>query len=124
VKFLVDQNLSPEVATHLSEAGHDAIHVRDRAMQRATDEAVLAFARLEGRVLISADTDSGLLLGRSGDTGPSFILLRRASERRATQQVRLILGNLDEVLDELEAGSIVVLADENVRIRRLPLPPA
>ena len=51
MKFLVDQNLSPTVAGLLTAAGHDAIHLRARAMQRATDEAVLDFARLEDRVL-------------------------------------------------------------------------
>ncbi len=96
-------------------------------MQRATDEAVLDFAGLEDRVLISADTDFGLLLARSGATRPSFLLLRRGTERRATQQAHLILDNLDnlgDVHDDLVIGCIVVLTDEHVRVRRLPLTPA
>lgn len=44
MKFLVDQNVSPEVAQLLTAAGHNALHLRDRAMQRATDQQVLDFA--------------------------------------------------------------------------------
>lgn len=124
MKFLVDQNVSPEVAQLLTAAGHNALHLRDRAMQRATDQQVLDFARLEERVLISADTDFGFLLARSGWTRPSFLLLRRGTERSAAQQARLILDNLNDVADDLEHGSVVVLTDEHVRVRRLPLPPA
>ena len=124
MKFLVDQNLSPTVAALLTAAGHDAIHLRDRAMERATDNAVLDFARLENRILISADTDFGFLLARAGSTRPSFLLLRRGTERRAAEQAELILDNLGEVEDELAAGCVVVLTDEHVRVRRLPLPPA
>jgi predicted nuclease of predicted toxin-antitoxin system len=124
VKFLIDQNLSPEVATRLVAAGHDAVHVRERGMQRASDEAVLDAAAHEDRVLVSGDTDFGMLLARSGATQPSFLLFRQRGERRAAQQARLVLENLVELQVELEAGSVVVFTDDRARVRRLPLPPA
>jgi hypothetical protein len=40
VKFLIDQALSPAVATELNRAGHDALHVRDLGMQAASDEEI------------------------------------------------------------------------------------
>ncbi len=123
MKFLIDQNLSPELAALLVAAGHDAVHVRERGMQRATDEAVLDAAAAEERVLVSGDTDFGMLLARSGATGPSFLLFRQRGERRAAQQARLVLENLDELQVELEAGSVVVFTDDRARVRRLPLPP-
>ena len=105
MKSLIDQNLSPELTALLAAAGHDAVHVRERSMQRATDEAVLETAAAEGRVLVSGDTDFGMLLARSGATEPSFVLFRQRGERRAAQQARLLLENLDELQVELGPGA-------------------
>ena len=77
MKFLVDNNLSPLLAKGLNTNGHDAIHLRDIGLQAATDEVVLARAAAENRVLVSADTDFGGLLSRSGAVGPSVLLIRR-----------------------------------------------
>jgi predicted nuclease of predicted toxin-antitoxin system len=121
VKFLVDNNLSPLLAKGLNAVGHDAVHLRDVGLQAATDEVVLAHAAVEGRVLISADTDFGGLLARSGAASPSVLLIRRLVGRRAAEQLAIIEANLDQVSDDLSTGAIVVLSDEWVRIRRLPL---
>jgi predicted nuclease of predicted toxin-antitoxin system len=87
----------------------------------APDESVLHRARSDGRVLISADTDFGTLLALSGADAPSFILIRRASRRRADEQVALILDNLDTMTKDLDAGAVVVLGESALRIRRLPI---
>jgi predicted nuclease of predicted toxin-antitoxin system len=121
VKFLVDNNLSPLLAESLTTEGHDAIHLRDLGMQAAADEAVLARAAAEDRVLISADTDFGRLLARSGAASPSVLLIRRLGGRRAAEQSAVILANLDQVAEDLGTGAIVVLSDEWVRIRHLPV---
>jgi predicted nuclease of predicted toxin-antitoxin system len=123
VRFLVDNNLSPLIANLLTEAGHDAVHVRDHRMRAATDPDVMDRAAAEGRVLLSADTDFGALLAQRGTDQPSFLLVRRLSGRRAAEQAAVILANLDTVTDDLEAGAIVVLGDDFLRIRRLPILP-
>ena len=110
MRFLVDNALSPTVADRLRTAGHDVVHVRDRGLAAAPDDAVLALAAAEGRVLLSADTDFGTLLARSGAVVPSVILFRRASGRRPELQASLMLANLPAIADALAAGSIVVIA--------------
>jgi predicted nuclease of predicted toxin-antitoxin system len=81
------------------------------------------FSAAQGRVLISADTDFGTLLARTHATAPSFLLLRRARGRRASEQAAIILSNLDTVRADLDAGAIVVLGEATLRIRRLPSGP-
>lgn len=121
MRFLIDNNLSPQVAVLLREAGHDAAHLRDYGMQASPDEQVLARARDEDRVLISADTDFGLLLSRLHTIVPSVLLVRRLVGRRAKDMTDVILANLAPVAEDLAAGAIVVLGEESVRVRRLPI---
>lgn len=121
MRFLVDNNLSPVLAELLRTAGHDVSHVRDIGLQAAKDEAVLARAEAEHRVVLSADTDFGALLARSGAKLPSVLLIRRLVGRRAAEQAATILANLPSFAEDLEAGAVVVLTDEWVRIRRLPM---
>ncbi|WP_406067507.1 DUF5615 family PIN-like protein [Micromonospora sp. NBC_01638] len=121
MRFLVDNNLSPKVAAGLTGAGHEATHVREHGLSAAPDEKVMAKALADRSVLISADTDFGTLLAASRAPGPSILLVRRISSRRADQVVSIILANLPPVLDDLQRGAIVVLGEDSVRVRSLPI---
>lgn len=121
MRFLIDENLSPRLADLLRTAGHDAVHVRDLGLASAPDEVVMSVAGTDLRTLISADTDFGTLLARTGATAPSFLLIRRASGRRAIEQAALIVDNLEAIAEDLEFGAVVVLGERALRIRRLPI---
>ena len=105
------------------ENGHDAIHVRAIGLGTADDSVVMARAEAEERVVVSADTDFGTQLARSGGRAPSVILFRIAGQRRAWSRVALILANLPEVAEDLEAGALVVIEAGRVRSRRLAAHP-
>jgi predicted nuclease of predicted toxin-antitoxin system len=121
VRALLDNNLSPRLVPLLAAAGWDVEHVGSLGLERAHDTTVLATAREAGWVLISADTDFGALLAASRATAPSVVLVRRVSGRRADALARLLVANLPPLAADLDAGSVVVIGDENVRVRRLPI---
>jgi predicted nuclease of predicted toxin-antitoxin system len=85
VRFLVDNNLSPKLAEALREAGHNAVHVRDSHMGRATDIEIFQRAAQENRVLVSAATDFGTLLAlRNARYGSCAVTVSPASVIRAS----------------------------------------
>lgn len=53
MRFLLDEMYPPSTCTFLTELGHDAVHVRHRGVDGATDPEVAALARAESRVLVT-----------------------------------------------------------------------
>lgn len=121
MKFLIDNALSPRVATLLREAAHDAVHVREYAMQQAGDAEILARAAAESRVIVSADTDFGTILALRQESRPSVVLFRGSTSRVARNVVRRLLQELPEASSFLDAGCILTIEPGRSRVRRLPI---
>jgi len=121
VKFLIDNALSPAFAKVLIAAGHDAVHLRDLGKQDASDETVFALAHDADRILVSADTDFGTLLALRQTAKPSVVLLRHFEDRDPVMQARLLLANLAPLQASLEAGAVVVIDPQRIRVRTLPI---
>jgi predicted nuclease of predicted toxin-antitoxin system len=120
VRFLLDECISARLVPLLADAGHDVVHVSERALLGHVDDEVLAAAREEHRILVSADTDFGELLARQGAALPSLLLFRQGN-RGPAHQASTLLGNLHDLAEELASGAIVVFTSDNMRIRELPL---
>ena len=121
MKFLIDNALSPGVARLLTEAGHDAVHVRGCGLQSAEDAVILERAGIEERVVVSADSDFAMLLALSRRSKPSFILFREADVTRAQEYVSRILEYLPLLESELDAGCVVTFRRGRIRVRSLPI---
>lgn len=79
----------------------------------------MQLARIQGAVLVSADTDFGELLARSRDSGPSVVLFR-SDEVDPAAMAASLLANLDQIPEPLAVGAVVVILDDRIRARRLP----
>jgi predicted nuclease of predicted toxin-antitoxin system len=90
-------------------------------MQAASDVEILVRTAVEGRTVVSADTDFATLLARRDQQAPSVILFRHGAERRPERQLRLLLGNLGAIEADVNAGSVVVFEQARIRVRRLPI---
>ena len=121
MKLLLDQNRSHRLATMLGSIGYDAVHVSKIGLSSAEDAEILSFAAESGRILVSADTDFGALLALREVTAPSVILFRTRSQRSAEAQFKLLRDLLPLFEQDLAMGSVLVVADDRVRVRRLPL---
>lgn len=120
MRLLIDNALSPQVAAGLAAKGHDVVHLRDIGMQGAKDDEILRRADSEDRIIVSADTDFGTLLALRQARKPSFVLLR-CSAHRPSEQAALLAESLLVASEALDEGAIVVIEDDRIRIRQLPI---
>lgn len=94
MRLLLDNNLSVRLVELL--VGLDVEHVRRLGLHPATDEPVLAPARMQ-RVLVSADTDFDRILTTSRAIQPIRVLIRRLTGGSAEAVAELLLANLATV---------------------------
>lgn len=80
MRFLADAGISPKTVEFLRRRGHDAIHVRELAMQRAADRLLAEKARTEDRILLTFDLDFGAILALGVVDRPSVVIFRLADE--------------------------------------------
>ena len=121
MRFLVDNALSPVLATLLTQAGHDALHVRTIELHQAEDATIFERAATDDRIVVSADTDFGALLAARTVGKPSVIQFRGPGSRRPDALAHTILSNLSQLTESLESGSIVTFEPSRVRVRALPI---
>ncbi len=121
MRFLVDNALSPALAALLTEAGHDAVHVRSLGMQHTQDIEIFERAAADDRVVVSADTDFGTLLATRSARKPSVVQFRGPGSRKPDTLARALLSNLSQFSEALESGSIVTLEPSRIRVRSLPI---
>ncbi|MGO1591734.1 MAG: DUF5615 family PIN-like protein [Ancrocorticia sp.] len=120
MRLLLDQNLSWRLIELLAADGIEASHVRNLGMHSATDSEILSYAAANGFTIVSQDSDFSVLLAQSRASTPSVILLRIPHVVTAAEIADVLLTNLGALVEDIEAGAIVSMGPERVRVRRLP----
>lgn len=116
-KLLANENFPGPAIRKLRSAGVDVVAVVE-AMPAASDVSVLAFARSEGRWIVTFDRDYGELVFKDGLPPPPAILYLRQEPYPAERAADLVLAMLSE--PQLADGFLVVLSERGVRRKLFP----
>ena len=120
MKLVLDEGLPLRAASLMRDAGIEAVHVLEIGMGGAPDQAVLDKARLDGAVVVTLDADFHQILAATGADRPSVIRVR--TEGIGYQQLAELLSNVIKRRGvELDAGAVVSVIGNRVRLRRLPI---
>jgi predicted nuclease of predicted toxin-antitoxin system len=120
MRFLADMGVSMRVVEWLREQRHDVAHLRDENLQRMPDSDIFVKAATEGRVLLTFDLDFGEIVALSARENVSVVLFRLHNTRtpHVVERLNVVLEETEQVL---RSGAIVVVEENRLRIRRLPL---
>ena len=102
MRLLADENLDAPIIEQLRLTGHDVLAIREMH-PGIDDEAVLALAHREKRVLLTIDKDFGDLVFRHR-LPHAGVFLCRVSELPLPERVALILQMLTQHGDDLIDG--------------------
>ena len=123
LKYLVDKALSPRTVVFLVKKGYIARRVNEVFSELVVeDEAIFRFAINNDYVIITSDLDFGKILAYTKFDKPSIIILRLDNPR--VPNVNQILEKtlpLTPIQRALKEGSIVIINEKNIRVRKLPL---
>jgi predicted nuclease of predicted toxin-antitoxin system len=120
MKFLLDMNLSPRLATIFRENGYESVHWIDVGSHTACDRDILHWAHQNGWIIITNDLDFGAILALERRCLPSVIQIRRLELFPDT--VFPILERVVKQFEhELERGAIIAVDEKRMRARLLPL---
>ncbi len=116
MRFLADENFPRTAVEALRRAGRDLSWVTESAAG-SSDEAVLARALVDERVLLTFDKDFGELVLRGGAAASCGVVLVRLPLTSPDLLARRVVASLATRPDWSGAFSVIEL--DRVRVRRL-----
>jgi predicted nuclease of predicted toxin-antitoxin system len=120
VKILIDMNLSPDWVEILQRQGHQAVHWTTVGDPRASDAAIMMWAKVNGHIVFTYDLDFGSALAVTHADGPS-VLQVRATNLLPDHLESVVMAALRQHEPELTAGALVVVDEARRRVRILPI---
>lgn len=117
MRILANENVPGDAVAMLRSRGHDVVWIRSDS-PGATDDANLARAVSEQRLLITFDKDFGDLVFRRGQVASCGVVLFRIAAPSSAAVATRIADTLDGRTDWTDHFSVV----DDHRIRMMPLP--
>jgi predicted nuclease of predicted toxin-antitoxin system len=122
VKIVIDMNLSPAWAEYFHIAGIEAQHWSKLGDPKASDRAIMAYAREHGFVVFTHDLDFGNVLAATQARGPSVIQVR--TQNPVPDAVGdVVVAAMEQHRFLLERGALVTIEPDRLRARVLPIVP-
>lgn len=116
MRLLIDSCLPRRLVPALAEFGHDVVHVQDWGDDPG-DEAIIAAAYRENRIIVTQDKDFGALAVRRGQAAIGILRIKRIPNRLF---VTRIIDALARHESDLRDGAVLTVETGRLRIRRLP----
>ena len=120
MRFLADMGVAMRIAQWLREQDHQVVHLREENLHRMPDVDVFRKAATEGPILLTFDLDFAEIVALSGAKSVSVVLFR-LHNTRASHVIERLKSVLHETVQSLETGAIVVVEENRLRVRRLPM---
>lgn len=116
-KFLANENVPSATIKTLQNAGYEVVSVSED-FPSIKDEAVILFASIENRIIITFDRDYGELIFKHNLKHSSGVVYFRLKFFQPEKPAEILLQLLSEVLLNIE-GFFTVISENNVRQRKL-----
>src|SRR6267378_2670089 len=114
MRFCANENMPADCVAALRMRGHDVLWIREAA-RGIGDDAVLATAQSEGRLLLTFDKDFGELVFRRGKAASQGIVLFRLRKPSPGFVARRMVQILESTT--LWEGHYAVVDEHSIRLR-------
>jgi len=120
MKILIDMNLSPEWVQEFKLHKIEAVHWSGVGQFDAPDSVLMEWARKNDHIVFTHDLDFGTALALTSAEKPSVIQVRTQNVT-VSYLSKMLIPTLNNYSALLEKGALIVVDDDKMRIRILPL---
>lgn len=120
MRLLANMCISPKTVEFLRSLGYETSRASELGLSTSRDQEIIDYAAKNSMALITMDLDMGRIIALIGKRKPSVILLRLRKPTVENVNKKLAYA-LNKTRDRLEKGVIVVLEEQRIRMRELPL---
>jgi len=120
MRLLLDMNLSPGWVPVLAGRGWEVVHWAEVGDPRASDRAIMSWARDNDHVVLTHDLDFAALLASSAGSKPSVVQIR-VRDILPGVHTEMLCDVLERFASHLDRGALLVVEPERARVRILPL---